>query len=171
MLQVRTLTLMQCYYPSVGFIPFATCPVRSLAAKEDPRACVALSCPDSSVSFNLGQYLRLPLCFMTLTFLKRTSQRLWECPSLQDFPSLKTTSSINATIQSSSGPLFLLPFQGRVSWRIRNHWPSWLAYLSYSLLSLSPLLLRWNQSCYGNSTAIMLVCLSLALTSSCMHLP
>lgn len=167
MLKIRTLTLIQCCYLSSGLysiLPLV--PLRSLTAKENPRACVVLSCHDSSVSFNLAHYLSLSLCFMTLTFLKSTSQRFCRM------------SLSNATVHSSNGPLFLLPFQGQVSWRIRNHWPSWLDYLSYSFLSLSPLWLHWNHSCFRPSVnsswpvaEIMLVSLSWALTSPCMRLP
>lgn len=70
LLQVRsTLKQPHCYYLIYNLIQIsAIVPMVSFIAKENPKFHTALNCQSSSVSCNLGRFLRLSLYFVVLIF-------------------------------------------------------------------------------------------------------
>lgn len=171
------LTLIQYYYMIYGpFLPLV--PLLSFTAKENPRSWVAFSCHHSFVSFNLEQHLNLSLCFMTLMFLKSTSQFFCRMSLYSGPRSLKTTTKPALMLHST---MDLFSFWGQVSWRVRSHWLSLLAYLPFipslyklaftPLVLLKLLLLRGTNEFQNLSNTVMMLVFLPLLSSFCVHLP
>lgn len=98
----------------------------SFTAKENPGSCGAFSCHD----FPPFTWHNTSV-FLCVLWPWKPVNNFEDCPSVWDPPVFKNKPCLNVLVQSSCGPLSLLPFQGQVSWRTRNHWLSLFAYLPF----------------------------------------